>query len=481
MQSGFAAGYADYYLDYIEVLLELRRNDQAFHVLERSRARGLLAMLAERDLVFADVPDDLEPERRRTDQEYDRAQGQIREWNADKGAPELEAQLARLRELRARQEEIAEQVRKASPRLAALQYPQPLDLNGAAQALDPGTLLLEYAVGKEKTFLFAIPRTTPGSRDDQGSGHHDPSLQTFRIDVSEAELRREIERFRNLIERKKPLPRKLFDLLLGPAVPLIASSQRILIAPDGPLHLLPFAALTDGKRYLAEWKPVHTVISATVYAELKQRAAERPVAPEIRLAAFGDPRYPRAGPGAPDGVEKAGNAEVRALLQRGAAFEPLPATRTEVEAITTLYGPAARTFLGDAASEENAKSIGKDVRHIHFASHGFLDERFPLDSALALTIPDEPRKGRENGLLQAWEIFERVRIDADLVTLSACETALGKEMGGEGLVGLTRAFQYAGARSVLASLWSVADESTGELMKRFYSTASNVGCSPPCS
>ena len=105
---------------------------------------------------------------------------------------------------------------------------------------------------------------------------------------------------------------------------------------------------------------------------------------------------------------------------------------------------------------------------IHYACHAVVNERFPLDSALAFTIPDKPREGQDNGLLQAWEIFEKVRIDADLVTLSACESGLGREMGGEGLIGLTRAFQYAGARSVLASLWKVEDKSTAELMKRFY-------------
>jgi CHAT domain-containing protein len=105
---------------------------------------------------------------------------------------------------------------------------------------------------------------------------------------------------------------------------------------------------------------------------------------------------------------------------------------------------------------------------VHFASHGLVDSRFPLNSALALTIPEAPKDGEENGLLQAWEIFDKVRLNADLVVLSACETGLGKDMGGEGLVGLTRAFQYAGARTVVASLWSVADESTARLMKVFY-------------
>ena len=105
---------------------------------------------------------------------------------------------------------------------------------------------------------------------------------------------------------------------------------------------------------------------------------------------------------------------------------------------------------------------------IHFATHAVINERFPLDSALVFTIPEHPKEGQDNGLLQAWEIFESMRIDADLVTLSACDSGLGKEMGGEGLIGLTRAFQYAGARSVLASLWRVEDKATAELMRRFY-------------
>ena len=98
-----------------------------------------------------------------------------------------------------------------------------------------------------------------------------------------------------------------------------------------------------------------------------------------------------------------------------------------------------------------------DVPLIHYACHAVINERFPLDSALVFTIPEHPQQGQDNSLLQAWEIFEKVRIDADLVTLSACDSGLGKEMGGEGLIGLTWAFQYAGARSVLASLRPVRD------------------------
>jgi CHAT domain-containing protein len=138
-----------------------------------------------------------------------------------------------------------------------------------------------------------------------------------------------------------------------------------------------------------------------------------------------------------------------------------------VEAIARLF-PRAVVHLGDEATEERAKAVGKDVRYVHIASHGLIDARLPLDSALALSAPTTPGEGRDNGRLHAWEIIERVRLDADLVTLSACRSAVGTQLAGEGLIGLTRAFQYAGARSVLASLWSVGDKSTSDLMSRVY-------------
>ena len=112
--------------------------------------------------------------------------------------------------------------------------------------------------------------------------------------------------------------------------------------------------------------------------------------------------------------------------------------------------------------------MGKSARILHFATHGRFDDRIPLNSYLALTIPKDFRKDQDNGLLQAWEIYEDVRLDADLVVLSACESGLGDELDGEGLIGLTRAFQFAGARTVASTLWQVDDRATAELMQRFY-------------
>jgi tetratricopeptide (TPR) repeat protein len=159
--------------------------------------------------------------------------------------------------------------------------------------------------------------------------------------------------------------------------------------------------------------------------------------------------------------------EILAAVRRGLSLEPLPASLDEVEGLASLF-PQNRIFVGAEATEEHVKEVALGARLLHFACHGLVDEKSPLDSALALTIPEHQEKGRDNGLLQAWEIVHDLHLDADLVTLSACDTALGQDMGSEGLAGLSRAFQIAGARSVVASMWSVADIATSKLMKRFY-------------
>jgi CHAT domain-containing protein/tetratricopeptide (TPR) repeat protein len=477
-RSGFAAKHSEFYRDCIDALVDVNRSEDAFHVLERSRARSLLAMLAERDLALsAEVPAELLKARKSTDADYDATQSAIENLSTAKDAEQIERLLGHLREVRIKQEEIAESTRKNSPRFASLTYPQPLNVAAAREALDQGTVLLSYSIGEKKSTLFVLRSAAAES----AAAGKTSGLSVFSLPVGGDALREKIEAFRNLIERHRegdePKLREqggeLYDILMKPAEAILATNERILVSPDGPLHTLPFAALVrketegkkgDARRYLIEWKPVHTVISATVYAELKKSRRQSASPGEIQVTAFGDPKYP-IGDRKP---EQIADAEVRSVVTRGFNLTPLPSSRIEVESIAGLFPSESKVYLGEQATEERAKAVGKDVRYLHFAVHGLLDERIPLNSALAFTIPENPGSGQDNGLLQAWEIFEQVRLDADLVTLSACETALGKEMGGEGLVGLARAFQYAGARSVVASLWSVSDESTAELMKHFY-------------
>jgi CHAT domain-containing protein/Tfp pilus assembly protein PilF len=472
-RSDFAAKYAAYYRECIEALVERGRAAEAFHVLERSRARSLLMLLAERDLLFSmDVPAEMAREGRRIDAEYDRVQEELAGLSPTRDGAKVQQLLDRLRELGGQRDEIARRLRKASPRFASLRYPEPLDLAGARGALDPGTLLLSYSVGREKTVLFGVQAGDPAASASD-------ALLAIVLPVGEEVLRAKVRSFRSAIQSTQATPdtlrtlgRELYETLLNSASALIAASQRVVISPDGPLHTLPFAALvptrvgSGGTRdgaYLAEWKPLHTVISATAYAALRKR--ERPQSPPSGLlAAFGDPIYL---PTSRDQAGRIADAELRPIVSRGRSFQRLPFTRKEVEAIAGLYGEKGAAYLAEQATETRVKSLGSDIRYLHFACHAVLDEQLPLNSALVLSVPEKTTEG-DNGLLQAWEVFEKMRIDADLVTLSACETALGQERGGEGLVGLTLAFQYAGARSILASLWQVSDSSTAELMRRFY-------------
>jgi CHAT domain-containing protein len=162
---------------------------------------------------------------------------------------------------------------------------------------------------------------------------------------------------------------------------------------------------------------------------------------------------------------------VRSAENRGVfdGLTPLPHAAREVTEIGGLFPEGfARTYLGADATEERAKTDLAEARYVHFAAHGLADPEAPLDSFLALTIPEGLPEDRENGILQAWEIRDQLSLNADLVVLSACVTAFGPNRGGEGLLSLSRAFQIAGARTVAASLWPVADESTAELMIRLY-------------
>jgi CHAT domain-containing protein/tetratricopeptide (TPR) repeat protein len=455
----FGSFLGNLYFEAAEHQILLGNTQKAWELVERGRARGFQALLAQRDLRFAgELPAELYAERRRLAAEYDRAQAALTEWMPEQDEEKLTDLEGRLRDLRLEQAKIQEQIRRFSPRIGALEKPAPLDLAAARSALDPGTVLLTYAVGESRSFLFVIEAT----------GVSGPGLFLYPLPVGREDLKKEIEAFRSLLGRPDTLlpevkqrGRHLYDLLVRPAEPVLAKADRWLISPDGPLHSLPFAALFSGGQYLVESRPIHIAASAAVYKEIRETRSEKPSAARMEFLALGDPLYPALENDAET------DPQVQDALRRGLRLQRLPATRSEVKAISDLF-PRTRVLLGRDATEEAIKTMAPQARRLHFACHGLLDEKFPLNSALALSIPEQPEEGRDNGLLQAWEVFEELRLEADLVTLSACDSGLGKELGGEGLVGLARAFQFAGARSVLASLWSVADVSTARFMKRFY-------------
>lgn len=451
-RSRHSAQFFGYYRDCAGALVETGQAERAFEVLERGRARAFLALLAERPLRSAGRRGEPAARLLSLNREYDRIQEVLKRLRLPEDGQEIERLEHRLQEINREKEEGLTLARAGSP------WDAGAGLAEARRALGPGTVLLSYALALGKVYLFVLFPAESRQR-----------VLALRLPGEAAGLAAEIGAFRALLENpysgraeREAQGRALYERLLRPVDAHLAGSARILVVADGPLRLLPFGALRRDGRYLIEWKPLATVLSAAAQAEMAKRAAALPSSSPVRLVAFADPDYPpsSSGPG-----EEAAADPVRALVRRGLA--PLPGSRREVEAIAALF-PGARVYTGAAATEEAAKSVGTSADILHFAVHGFLDERLPLNSGLALSLP-RPGEERDNGLLQAWEIIESMALDADLVTLSACNSALGKEVGGEGTVGLGWAFQYAGARSVLGTLWSIGDGPTAGFMKAFYS------------
>jgi CHAT domain-containing protein/Tfp pilus assembly protein PilF len=445
-RSGFAANSQDPYRAHLEVLVALGRPEKAFESLERSRARSYLEMLGAHDFSNAvDAPPEIREQRRRIGREYDTALSELGRLRVPQDEVRINALLATLRKLRLDWHAVADPARGAPP-LVTWRSPPPLDLAGARAALDPGTVLLSYAIGPSETFLFVV------SQKD---------LSVHRVSITDAGLREEVDRFRRLVRRStapaeselRAQAERLYTLLIAPAETEIRRAARIQICPDGPLNTLPWGALASPRRrgrageWLIEGKPMHLVASATVFAELRKARSEATGGRWSRtLVAFGDPDY---APG---------------------SMAALPATRQEVEGIVSIFDDergTAQAFVGAAATEEKVRTAGAEARYLHLACHAFADEKSPLDSALVLSVP-AASGDRQNGWLQAWEVMNDLRLKAELVTLSACDSGLGTEQLGQGLAGLARAFHFAGARSVIASLWNVADDSTAVLMRRFY-------------
>ncbi|MCH9650744.1 MAG: CHAT domain-containing protein [Deltaproteobacteria bacterium] len=471
----FQSMFGSLFRDYVEVLLEQGRLDDAFELQERSRARIFREMLVERDVDLGQsLPGDWQLEREALANRYDEILIEIATLSPEAKSSETVRLEQELTELRWKRDELLEKGRQLSPRLAALQYPQALTVKEVQAVLSPGTLLLAYSVNEDRSIIFALSR--------------EKGVEVRVLDLSEAQLRSEVESLLSLVHQGaasqsrraelranslKVASGRLFDLLLKPFESRISEAQRILLLPDGPLYPLPFSALVrdlSGQgssepewQYLVEWKPVHLALSASLYGELQRASAEVP--PDWPLVAFGAPRLPSEI--SSGSQEVSSDREVPVVSSVGVEARQLPGARREVERIAALF-PGSRVFVGVEATEERVLALPSRLGILHFATHVRLDEHFPLDSALILSIPEGPAEGRANGLLQAWEIFEKLRIEAEIVVLSACESGLGKEVLGEGLISLNRAFHFAGARSVLASLWQVADGATAELMARFY-------------
>ena len=446
---------------------------EAFHYVERARARAFLDLLAE---ARVDVEQTTGPDLTKRQQELQQRISQLTtqlinerslETNkqdkakiaeSEKGLNEADVELADwLRELRRR-----------DPRYAALKYPEPITLSAVQRLLDDQTILLSYSLAEPQSFLFAITRN---------------DFQVRRL-PSETALRESVQKLLAAItDKNNPAPEeyrrqaiRLSQQLLQPISTMLTGRTGLVIVADGALMRLPFEALFlpgtpaqgDLRKlpYLVRRFAVSYAPSASVWAELVNE--HRASAPRGFIA-FGDPVYEQRTEGAIASALRAGGAG-RVNLQ------PLPHSRDEISGIAKLFADDDRAvFFAEDASEENVKAPEalSHYRMVHFSTHGYVNEARPRFSGLLLSSPRAVKQQApnnqppEDGLLSAYEIFN-LKLHADLVVLSACETGLGKEIKGEGLMSLMRAFMYAGTNSVVVSLWNVNDESAADLMIRFY-------------
>jgi CHAT domain-containing protein len=260
----------------------------------------------------------------------------------------------------------------------------------------------------------------------------------------------------------------LFAMLFGRLSGQIEPGHRLIVVPDGLLHYLPFEALIRNGHYLIEDHVISYNPSASMLGLWKDSESRVDDPNKMELLAVGDPLYE------PDSTAIGGkesrngfsNRARQMLAARGFHLAPLPRTRDEVQYIASLFSPDRRkVFLGRESTEEAIKHESlRRYRRLHFATHSLIDEKSPWRSAVVLTPGDD---AGEDGFLEVGEI-SRLDLDCDLVVISACQTGRGQLLSGEGIVGLSRAFLYAGARSLVVSLWNASDISTGQLMKSFY-------------
>ena len=510
--SYFATAHKNYEF-YIDLLMQMHAEhpDQgldaaALQASERARARSLLDMLVE---AHADIhqgadPRLLERERRLQQRLRARSEYQVQLLARSHTPQQAQAVTRELQTLTTEYDETEAQIRKSSPHYAALTQPVPLNLKQIQeQVLDSDTLLLEYALGEDRSYLWAVSASTltsftlPKGAEIERAARRVYELLTARNSHPKGEA--ELEREARIARARAQYPAAaagLSEMVLGPVAPFLGH-KRLLVVSEGALQYVPFAILpvprqekTGGpSRPLVVASEIVTAPSASTLAVLRRDLAGRQPGRQA-VAVLADPVFdgqdPRvsatrqvaqvrqtSGPNShnrdlPMDLERSW-IEVGST-ERGWKIPRLPFSRREAEAIIAVAPPHSRLEAVDfQASRATATSAElAQYRVVHLATHGVLDSRTPALSGVILSLVDQ--QGRpQDGFLRLWEIYN-LHLPADLVVLSACQTALGKEVKGEGLVGLTRGFMYAGAARVIASLWQVDDVATAELMSQFYQT-----------
>ena len=457
------------YRELVDLLIELGKIDEAYHVTERARSRTILSLMAARH-----------------------TKGATRTSFQDETLRSLSISIASLRtqllspqiSLRQRAmieseiEESLSAVQEAQAKVNMerfkdrLAWFQPVSVKQVQEMLSRDKdCVAEFLLGEKRSFLWLIYsdhlfiEILPGRKEIERAVKQYLSIVNSK--PNNLYLERQLSAHRELAE-------KLFNTLFGRLAEQLRPGLRLTLVPDGLLHYLPFEALIYKGRYLVEEREIGYLPSAGLLGLLQERESKAGADDRMDLLAFGDPVF-EPGDSKARRTVKAGDGSDDALrASRGFKPTELPRTRDEVREIANLFEPdRRRTYLGKDSTEDVIKAESlRRYRRLHLAAHGLVNERNPSRSAVILTLDND---SQEDGFLEVSEIAE-LDLDCDLVVLSACQTGLGRLFSGEGIVGLSRAFIYAGARSVVVSLWNVSDISTARLMKCFYKNiVSGVG------
>lgn len=447
----------------VDLLLDMGKNREAFNVMERYHARVFMQILAERDLVFnTELDPESAAERTRLEQAAIKIQRKLDhlEFTDERRRPLMED----MRNVRNERARLFSEVKDSMGVAAVCRAPEPMTFDQVRAQLPENTLMLSYMVQDDAAYVFAV--SAHGALEAKKLSHNGNDLNVLVQDFRRFLIKPDSRTAATMLNRKSET---LYKTLIEPVSHLLSYHDHLVLIPDGALRQLPFAALRNprGKRYLIEEKSFAVWNSASVQNYLTNRGQMDPEEDEeeekpTRWFAFGNPSYVPV-EDEPVTVEEPEEI-VTGFLRSSKNLHNLDYSQEEVDYIYSLNANT-EVYKGSDASETKVREhLDEDAALIHFSCHGYYDEEYPLNSALALSSEG----GGKNGYLHAWEIMDNFSLNADLVVLAACESAISKDFGAEGMYGLSRAFQYAGARAVVASLWRVSDLSTAYLMKNFY-------------
>jgi len=508
LRTSFFASVRQYHEVYIDVLMRLHKENPtggfdvaALKASENARARSLLESLGEAGAEIGQGVDPALVARERTLRRLisDKAELQQRLLSGNSTEEQAASMSKELDALTTEYDQVQTQIRQSSPRYAALTQPVSLGLQEIqSRFLDQDTVLLEYALGEEKSYVFLVSSASlktfelPKRDDVEKASRNFYDLVTASDRVVPNETLE--QRNRRLDQADSDYPASAAELSRMLLAPLASElkNKRLLIVGEGILQYVPFGALPDpdnefrvtssafraqNSKPLIATHEVITLPSASVLGVLRRDTKDRPRAPKT-IAVFADPVFGSQDPRIASisknrlvddpALEQAGDVKRSAEESGLNGFPRLRFSREEADQIMRLVPRSNNLEALDFAASKSAATSADlgQYRIVHFATHGLINNRHADLSGIVLSLVDQEGKP-QNGFLRLYDIYN-MNLSAELVVLSACQTALGKDIKGEGLVGLTRAFMYAGAPRIVASLWRTEDRATAVLMNRFY-------------